>query len=262
LWLATADNGLCASVYLASDVVAKVGDGAEVKWTVETDYPFADTVTMKLSTPKAVKFPLYLRVPQWCDAPQVRVNDKPVDIAGARDRFITIDRTWADGDTIALMLPMTIKTRVWHKNHDSISVDRGPLTYALQIGTDWRKYGGSDAWPEFEVRPTTPWNYGLVLDQSNLAGSLQVTTKESPLGHQPFTPKDVPVRLTAKAKRIPQWTTDSKELLHPLQTSPVKSDQAEESVTLIPMGAARLRIASFPVIGQGPEAHEWASAKD
>jgi hypothetical protein len=46
-----------------------------------------------------------------------------------------------------------------------------------------------------------------------------------------------------------------------LQPSPVKSDQPTDTVTLIPMGAARLRITSFPVIGQGPDAHTWVAAK-
>ena len=39
---------------------------------------------------------------------------------------------------------------------------------------------------------------------------------------------------------------------------PVKSAEPVETVTLIPMGAARLRIASFPVIGEGPDAHDVA----
>ena len=41
----------------------------------------------------------------------------------------------------------------------------------------------------------------------------------------------------------------------------MKSDEPVETVTLIPMGAARLRISSFPVIGQGPDARAWAAAK-
>ena len=39
------------------------------------------------------------------------------------------------------------------------------------------------------------------------------------------------------------------------------SDQPVETVTLIPMGAARLRISAFPVIGNGSNAHEWALGK-
>ena len=43
LWLATPDRGLCASLYAASEVTAKVGDGTTVKITEETDYPFSET---------------------------------------------------------------------------------------------------------------------------------------------------------------------------------------------------------------------------
>jgi hypothetical protein len=37
----------------------------------------------------------------------------------------------------------------------------------------------------------------------------------------------------------------------------VKDNQPAETVTLIPMGAARLRISAFPVIGTGGKAYEW-----
>jgi hypothetical protein len=65
------------------------------------------------------------------------------------------------------------------------------------------------------------------------------------------------VNLRVKAKKIPNWTTDEKGAVNPLQPSPAWSEEPEETVTLKPMGAARLRIASFPVIGTGPDAHEW-----
>jgi hypothetical protein len=44
-----------------------------------------------------------------------------------------------------------------------------------------------------------------------------------------------------------------------LQPSPVKSDGPLEDITLIPMGAARLRVAMFPVISAGADAHEWVA---
>lgn len=47
----------------------------------------------------------------------------------------------------------------------------------------------------------------------------------------------------------------------PLQAGPAKSDQPTETVTLIPMGAARLRITSFPTVGDGPEAHTWVAPR-
>ena len=53
LWLATADSGLCTSLYAASEVTAKVGDGTVVTVAETTDYPFDETVELKLAMPKA-----------------------------------------------------------------------------------------------------------------------------------------------------------------------------------------------------------------
>jgi hypothetical protein len=77
------------------------------------------------------------------------------------------------------------------------------------------------------------------------------------LADQPFAWDSAPIELEAKAKKIPAWKLDPKGLVGKLATSPVKSDEPTETVALIPMGCARLRIASFPVIGSGPKAREW-----
>ncbi|HSZ57846.1 MAG TPA: beta-L-arabinofuranosidase domain-containing protein [Tepidisphaeraceae bacterium] len=259
LWLATPDNGLCASIYSASDVTAKVGDGQEVTISEDTQYPFSETISFVLTMSRPVEFPLYLRVPRWCDALEVRVNDEPAKLDAKPDTFIVIGRQWKSGDRVTLRLPMKIALRVWHRNHNSVSVDRGPLTFALAIGEKWEKYGSATGWPEYEVFPTTPWNYGLIVDEQNPADSFKVEQKETDLAQQPFTPDSVPIRLTASAKQIPQWKTDKNRLLEPLQQSPVKSDQPAQTITLIPMGAARLRISAFPVIGDGLDAHVWVT---
>ena len=70
-----------------------------------------------------------------------------------------------------------------------------------------------------------------------------------------------PIELHVSAKKIPAWKQDSLGLVGKLQPSPVKSDQPIETVTLIPMGAARLRLTAFPVIGQGKDAQEWEAAQ-
>jgi hypothetical protein len=262
LWLATADRGLCASLYASSEVSAKVGGGASVKIAEETEYPFGDTVALKVSAAQPVKFPLYLRIPRWCTGASAKINGKSVRFTSKPLSYVVLEREWKDGDTVSLRLPMQVSVQKWEKNHDAVSVDYGPLTFSLKIGERWERCGGTDAWPELEVFPTTPWNYGLVLNEKKPAKSFKVAKPGGgPLPPQPFTPATAPIEIRAEAKRIPAWKQDSLGLVGRLQPSPVKSDQPLETVTLIPMGAARLRITSFPVIGQGKDGQEWKTGE-
>ena len=262
LWLATADKGLCASLYAASQVSAKVGDGTDVRIEETTDYPFSEEITLTIHALRAVQFPLYLRIPKWCEGGQVQVNGQPISADAKPLSYLVLDRAWADGDKVTLRLPMRLTVRKWAKNRNAVSVDRGPLMYSLKIQEQWSKYGGTDEWPDLEVRPTCPWNYGLMLDGADPAASFEVVARSGPLAAQPFTLDAAPIELRAKAKRIPAWQMNAGGLANTLQDSPAKSDEPDEMVTLVPMGCARLRIASFPVIGDGPDAHEWVAPAD
>jgi hypothetical protein len=261
LWLATSDNGLCASLYSASEVTAKVANGATVKISEETDYPFSEEITFKISTATPTTFPLYLRIPRWCEKASVRVNGKK-QWAGAESlSYIIINREWKDGDVVRLNLPMQLKVRRWEKNHDAASVDLGPLTFSLKINEKWTKYGNSSDWPEYQVFPESAWNYGLILNERSPNKSFEIVRKSAPLAANPFTQTTVPLELRAKGKKIPAWKIDKLGLVSRLQDSTAKSSEPVEPITLIPMGAARLRITAFPVIGTGKDAHEWNAAK-
>jgi hypothetical protein len=262
LWMATAGNGLAAVMYAPCQVKAKVGKGSEVTITEDTKYPFDETVDLTVSTAKPVQFPLGLRVPGWCAAPQVKINGKVESVKATPRVYIRIDREWKDGDKVEIKLPMDITITKWAKNDDSVSVNRGPLTYSLQIGEKYVGYGGNDKWSAYDVFPTTAWNYGLIVDEKSPAKSFEVVAKPWDGVKQPFEAAAAPIELKAKGKKIPQWKLDYLSLVGQLQPSPVKSDQPEESITLIPMGGARLRVASFPVIGSGADAHEWTMPQD
>jgi hypothetical protein len=260
LWLATADHGICASLFCASEVTAKVGSGSTVRVTEETDYPFSDGINFKISTDGPVKFPLYLRLPGWCSDAKLTLNGVRANVQAKPLNFIVLERIWKNGDNLHLDLPMHVALRKWDKNNNAVSVNYGPLTFSLLIGERWTAYGSHKEWPEFQVFPSTAWNYGLVLDETNPEKSFKVVKKPGPLPAQPFTPETAPIELRVTARKIPAWQEESNGLVGKLQPSPVKSGEPVETVSLIPMGAARLRISSFPVIGNGPEAHEWTAS--
>ncbi len=256
LWLAAPENGLAAVLYAPCEVKAKVGDGTEVTIREATDYPFDESVRFYVKVEKPVRFPLFLRVPGWCRGLELALNGEPLEIDAKPRSYIRIDRTWEDRDVLAIEMPMNIRVVRWTENRNSASIYRGPLCYSLKIGEKYVQEGGTEEWPAWEIHPATPWNYGLVLDEKDPAASFEVIKRPMPIG-QPFEATVAPIELRAKAKKIPDWKLDRRGLVGPIAESPVRSDEPVETVTLIPMGAARLRISAFPVIGEGPDAKPW-----
>jgi len=103
-------------------------------------------------------------------------------------------------------------------------------------------------WPSFEIYPASNWNYGLLQGEVNNASMLEVVKKQWPADDFPFTQQAVPLEIKAKGKQIPTWRVDKYGLCDTLPQSPVAVNTNTEVITLIPMGAARLRISAFPVV--------------
>lgn len=256
LWMAAPGGGLAAWLYGECEVTALVADGRTVTIREKTGYPFDTSVEMTVQSDADVDFPLYLRVPAWCEGFTVRINGERVEVQAAPGSYVVIERTWSNGDVVEIEMPVKLNLRVWEKSGRSVTVDRGPLSYSLKIGEDWRRMTtGTDEWPEWEVYPTSPWNYGLVLDHEDPESSFEVT-ETGVVPEQPWTFENAPITIRARARRIPNWRMID-ETVTDLQYSPVRSDEPVEDIEMIPMGCARLRMACLPVIGDGPDAQEW-----
>jgi hypothetical protein len=81
--------------------------------------------------------------------------------------------------------------------------------------------------------------------------SFELVRKEWPADDAPFTVATVPWMLKAKGARIPGWTIDEYGLCAFVPQSPVATSEPVEDLTLLPMGAARLRISAFPTVKPG-----------
>lgn len=263
LVMATADNGLATMLYAASETEAKVADGKTVRLTETTDYPFDETVRLTLSTEGDVSFPLYLRVPGWAEGSSVTVNGTDFDVTNAAGKYIRIDRKWSNGDVVELKLPMAVATKVWDQNNGSISVNYGPLTLSLKIDeiyeqhdsrdkkfvqddSHWQQGVDASLWPCYVIKPGSAWNYALMVDNNNLPLNFCVTKKEWPADNMPFTLDSVPFEFSATGVKIPSWGYDSTGMTDVLPSSAALTDSDPVRLTLVPMGAARLRISAFP----------------
>jgi len=80
------------------------------------------------------------------------------------------------------------------------------------------------------------------------AANFELVFKSWPKDDFPWTQEAAPVEIRARGRQIPQWTVDPYGLCGVLPQSPVVVNTPEQPLELVPMGAARLRISSFPVV--------------
>jgi len=234
LWMKTKDNGLIAFSYAPSDIKTK---NAEVK--VRTDYPFNEKISISVNAPKVARFPLQLRIPEWAEGATVSIANK--EEKAKPGTFHRINRRWSGETQITLTLPMKVRTE--RRFNDAVTIKRGPLLFALQIGQDWRKLRDKKPTADWEVHPTTPWNYALALKEDGI----RVETIQ--VAKSPFSPTLPAVRLHTKARRLPTWDLVKNAADAPPK-SPAKSEEALEDVVLIPYGSAKLRVTEFPVLAE------------
>ncbi len=263
LVMATADGGLATMLYAANETTAKVGEGVSVRMEETTNYPFDETITLTLHPEQEVAFPLYLRIPAWAEDAVVKVSGANRTFKNAVGRYICISRSWQEGDVVTLSLPMKVRSTVWQQNKSSVSVHYGPLTLSLKIDEEWEAHdsrdpefvqddshwqAGVDAslWPCYVIRAKSDWNYGLVVDDKNLPVNFSVVRKAYPADDRPFTLDETPLEFTAVGRQIPSWRFDATGMTDMLPTKYAPRAAETTPITLVPMGAARLRISAFP----------------
>jgi DUF1680 family protein len=234
-----AHDGLVAAVYAPCEV-RTVLRGTAVHLVEETNYPFHGTVRITVNPAAPLAFPLELRIPAWAADTAITINGQPHPRPAAGG-FARIERTWTAGDRVEIVFPMKPRVSRWF--HNSVAVERGPLVFSYGIGESWVKLGDRGMTADWQVFPTSGWNYALEVDADAPEKSIAVT--EAEVGVGPFTRSHAPVRLSVKARKLKDWRAED-GVANSLPQSPVKSDEPEETITLIPYAAAKLRITAFP----------------
>jgi hypothetical protein len=257
LWMAIPHGGLFAAVYAPSQVNLNI-HGSPVSIAESTSYPFNGSVKFTIGVKAPNTFPLALRLPVWADSADIDLNGKRLstlhsDCSANADRFdrqqspcdvsklITrLNRQWKNGDVVTVTFAM--RPRVSHWYHDAAVFERGPLVFSLPLDAEWsqlKHYAQNSS--DWQLNSSVKWNYAVE------TGECDAQAAEHAVSSIPFNGKNPPVTLAIKGRELPQWSV-SEHSAAAVPLSPVESSDPLQSLTLIPYGAAKLRITAFPFL--------------
>jgi len=148
---ATKDDTIFVNLYAAGEGTVELG-GRPVTLTQETLYPWGGDVRLAVSTGRPGEFELALRIPGWArneamptglyrfldtnpEGPALKVNGEAVGL-DIRDGYARIRRTWKNGDTAVLTLPMSVRRiealEAVAADRGRVALQRGPIVFAAE----------------------------------------------------------------------------------------------------------------------------------
>ena len=126
-------QGLYVNLFIASEL-----SWPEKKVTVvqETSFPEEEGTTLTIKTGAPVHMPVHMRVPYWAtNGVTVSINGKKQEVAAKPSSYLTLDRTWNDGDKIEVAMPMSLHLAPLPDDPATQAAMYGPLVLAGRLGS-------------------------------------------------------------------------------------------------------------------------------
>lgn len=124
------DSGLAINLFAGSEIETELASGDTVKLVMETNYPWTETVTIKIEKAPESGFELTYRIPVWCD--EATVN-------GVTTASGMYTQQVSAGKQIKIVLPMKVElygaNPMLEQSNGMVAVKRGPVVYCLE-GSD------------------------------------------------------------------------------------------------------------------------------
>jgi DUF1680 family protein len=101
----------------------------------ETNFPEGETTTLTVKTSRPTEFDLRFRVPYWAGSGvTLKINSEQQQVTAQPASFLSIRRTWNDGDRIEMTMPMSLWLCPMPDDANLAAVMYGPMVLAGQLG--------------------------------------------------------------------------------------------------------------------------------
>jgi len=144
-YLATVAGGtLYLHQFTGAELAAPLA-GGELAVRVDTGYPWAGAVEVRVTSAPPAPAGLALRVPAWTASPRLLLNGQLVRADPAGSGYLVLDRQWRPGDVLTYQLDVTPRLTIPDRRVDAVrgtaAIERGPLVYCFEqadqpAGTD------------------------------------------------------------------------------------------------------------------------------
>lgn len=228
------ENGIASCAIIPASIKTEINN-VDVYCESETQYPFRDTVTYKITTSAPVTFTMSIRIPSFADSAEL--NGENVETGG----FVNITKEWSGTETINVK--MHFSPSIIQRPDDMVCVWRGPLLYSIAIDEKWERVeyicGGVERkfpYCDYYIYPTSKWNYALADD------TFEVKENDVVSG---FGGDEPPVEMTVKMFEVEWEFSNGYCSPKPKSLKPISTIQ---NVRLIPYGCTNLRMTEIPYI--------------
>lgn len=126
------DAGLYVNLFIASEVNwSEKG----VKIRQETRFPEQEVTMFTIETSRPASFALNLRIPYWVSrGAAVKINGRALEASSAPSSYLTLQRTWKNGDRVELSLPMSLHAAPMPDDPTRMAIMYGPMVLAGLLG--------------------------------------------------------------------------------------------------------------------------------
>lgn len=129
-------EGVWFNLYGSNRLSTTLENGAALKLTQETVYPWDGHIRIRLEEVPEKAFSLFLRVPGWCKEASLSVNGQARSMKLIPGEYAELTDNWSAGDEIELVLSMPVTFVESHplveETRNQVAVKRGPVVYCLE----------------------------------------------------------------------------------------------------------------------------------